>query len=155
LRSARTRLARAVIARWGRAVRGVTLGARTLVVDGDGRLLLVRHGYAPGWHMPGGAVEIGETAATAAERELLEETGVVAESSPLLLGLFFNPAFGGRDHVALFQIERFSLGPEPPPSREIAERGWFSRDALPERVTPATRRRLAEVFDGAEPTGWW
>lgn len=133
----------------------MTLGVRILAVDGEGRVMLVRHGYAPGWHFPGGAVEPGETAETAAVRELLEETGVIAKERPAFLGLFFNPAFGGRDHVALYRFDRFEKGPEPRPNREIAERGWFARDALPEETTPATRRRLDEAFAGAEPDARW
>lgn len=148
---------RAVIARWGRLTRGMTLGVRVLARDEAGAVMLVRHGYAPGWHLPGGAVEVGEAAATAAIRELLEETGVVTDGPPRLFGLYFNPAFGGRDHVALFLAERFSKGiePKPKPNREIAERGWFALDALPEETTPATRRRLDEVFGSVAQTGRW
>lgn len=47
--------------------------------DSAGRLLLVRRGREPGrglWSLPGGRVETGETAAAAAAREVLEETGL-------------------------------------------------------------------------------
>lgn len=53
------------------------VSARAVVVDQDGRVLLVRHS-AEGreFHvLPGGRVEPGETAAEAAAREVLEETG--------------------------------------------------------------------------------
>lgn len=153
--TAPTRLFRAARARWGLAVRAVTLGVRALAFDAQGRVLLVRHGYAKGWHLPGGAVELGETAEEAAMRELLEETGVIAEGRPKLVGLFYNPAFGGRDHVVLFLFERFVIGPKPAPGHEIAEAGWFSREALPADTTPATRRRLAERDAGAEPAARW
>jgi ADP-ribose pyrophosphatase YjhB (NUDIX family) len=57
-----------------------------VVVAGD-RLLLVRRGTDPGrgrWSVPGGRVEAGESLAEAVERELAEETGVVARCGPLL-----------------------------------------------------------------------
>lgn len=151
----KSRILRGAVARYGRAFRGMTLGVRILAIDAQGRVMLVRHGYAPGWHLPGGAVETGETAETAAARELLEETGVRADGRFDLFGLYFNPAFGGRDHVALFHATRFVIGPEPAPNREIRERGWFAPGAMPEDVTPATLRRLGEVAGQATPTGLW
>jgi ADP-ribose pyrophosphatase YjhB (NUDIX family) len=153
-RVVRSKPLRALLARWGRLRRGVTLGVRVLALDPAGRVMLVRHGYAPGWHLPGGAVERAETAEDAARRELLEETGVAAERL-ILAGLYFNPAYGGRDHVALFRAERLTVGPAPKPGWEIVEGGWFAREALPEETTPATLRRLAEALDGAEPDGRW
>jgi 8-oxo-dGTP diphosphatase len=50
-----------------------------IVVDGDGRLLLVRRGNQPAkgtWSIPGGRVEPGECDAVATAREVLEETGL-------------------------------------------------------------------------------
>jgi 8-oxo-dGTP diphosphatase len=57
-----------------------------VAVAGD-RLLLVRRGREPGrglWSVPGGRVEAGESLVEAVERELVEETGVVARCGPLL-----------------------------------------------------------------------
>jgi 8-oxo-dGTP diphosphatase len=50
-----------------------------VVVDNDGRLLVIRRGRPPGqglWSLPGGRVEPGETDAAAVIRELREETGL-------------------------------------------------------------------------------
>ena len=37
-----------------RLTRGMTLGSRTAVIDGEGRFMLVKQTYAPGWIFPGG-----------------------------------------------------------------------------------------------------
>lgn len=139
---------------WWRLQRPMTLGVRTLITDDAGRTLLVRHGYAHGWHMPGGGVERGETAVDAALREAAEEAGIEAIGAPTLLGFYSNHAIMPNDHIAFYRINTWKAG-TPRESREIAERGFFALDALPESVTPGTRRRLAEVFDGAPISSKW
>lgn len=49
-----------------RITHGITLGVRVIVIDPAQGVLLVRHGYAPGWHFPGGGVDAGESAEDAA-----------------------------------------------------------------------------------------
>jgi len=58
----------------------VAVGA---VVFNEGRVLLVRRGKAPSkglWAIPGGSVELGESLQEAAEREILEEAGIVVKA---------------------------------------------------------------------------
>jgi 8-oxo-dGTP diphosphatase len=53
----------------------------------DGRLLVVERGKPPAegvWALPGGSIELGETMAEAAEREVLEETGVVVKAGAVV-----------------------------------------------------------------------
>ena len=129
---------------WFRLARGLTLGVRVAVSDGDGRILLVRHTYAPGWLFPGGGVERGETALAAARREVAEEAGIIATGTLQLFGLYANEANFPGDHIALYVLEHFEQQ-ERRSSLEIAEAGFFARDALPEGVTGGTLRRLAEM----------
>lgn len=138
-----------------RQTRGMTLGTRTVVLKGgDTDVLLVRHGYAPGWLLPGGGVERGEALADAALRELREEAGIAAEEAPSLHGIFLNDAQFRGDHVACFVVRRFrELGFRP--NNEIVEARFFPVDGLPETTTGGTRRRVAEVLAGAPPPRAW
>lgn len=140
---------------WGRWTRGVTLGVRCVVIDADGTVLLVRHTYVPGWHLPGGAVDPRETAEAAIRRELFEETAVTPTAPPRLHGLLLNLNLGARDHVAVYVVAHFERGTARVPNREIAEIGFFAADALPPDTTPATRRRLAEVLEGWPAPAHW
>ncbi|MFG1416620.1 NUDIX domain-containing protein [Xanthobacter sp. V0B-10] len=133
---------------------GLTLGVRVLALDGEGRLLLVKHGYTPGWHLPGGGVDVGESAEAAARRELKEEANAEVEGALRLHGLFFHPSYGGRDHVACFH-GRVRPGPALPSNLEIVAATFFPLDALPQEITPATGRRIAEWRSGASPGERW
>jgi 8-oxo-dGTP pyrophosphatase MutT (NUDIX family) len=138
---------------WWRLSRPMTLGARGLALDGEGRVLLVRHTYRPGWYLPGGGVEPGESVVDAAIREMAEEGGVAAQSPPRLFGLYRNLTHRD-DHVAFYRFDDW-LACAPKDNGEIAERGFFARDALPEDATHGTRRRLDEVFAGAPLSPDW
>ena len=137
-----------------RQVRGLTIGTRTLVLRPSGEILLVRHTYAPGWLFPGGGVERGETIYEAATREVREEAGIVADEEPELHGLFLNDKQFRGDHVACFVLRKFSERGFKG-NLEIAEARFFAPDALPPDPTGGTRRRLAEILDGAAPARHW
>lgn len=139
----------------GRVTRGLTFGVQGAVLSGAGEILLVRHTYVAGWFLPGGGVEVGESAPSALERELLEEAGIRLTAAPELHGLFFHPELGRRDHIALYIVRDFSAGHCARPRLEIAEARFFPLDALPEGTTGGTRRRLAEIASGTAPAIHW
>lgn len=147
-------LSRLVLHPWFRLRRGLTLGVRVAVSDGEGRFLLVRHTYVPGWLFPGGGVERGETADEAARRELMEEAGIEPNSPLRLFGLYANDDNFRGDHVALFVLDDFAQRPRPG-SLEIADAGFFSPEALPEGVTGGTLRRLEEIAGQRPPDTRW
>jgi len=138
-----------------RIVRGMTFGVRGAVLDEAGRVFLVKHTYVPGWYLPGGGVDAGETAEAALARELMEEGNIRVIGRPELLGLYQNVEVSRRDHVAFYVVRRFEQSSARAPDREIAESGFFPLDGLPEDTTPATRRRLAELAGERESDGRW
>jgi ADP-ribose pyrophosphatase YjhB (NUDIX family) len=149
------RLPFGLVAAYWRLTRGATLGAQGAVFDGDGRVLLVRHGYREGWHFPGGGVEWGETAETAMTREVFEEAGVVVKGSPRFHGLFAHFASLPSDHIALFIVREWERPTVPPPNREIVESRFFSRAELPAGTHGGVCRRLGEIIDGKPVEPHW
>ncbi|MFB6125947.1 MAG: NUDIX hydrolase [Halolamina sp.] len=125
-------------------------GAGARVVDGDGRVLLIRHPRDPDtWVTPGGAHEPGETYEAAAEREVREETGVncavtdlrVAwvrrfydESDPERRGYLLDAVFEARQTggEAGLHPERWDGDAD----EEILAVAWVDADDLPASVGP-------------------
>ncbi|KJC58605.1 NUDIX hydrolase [Bradyrhizobium sp. LTSPM299] len=138
-----------------RLVRGMTLGVRAVVLDADNKVFLVKHSYVPGWYLPGGGVEVGESFLESLRRELVEEGRIELVGEPVLHGVFFNSHVSPRDHVAVYVVRHFRQDRLPEPNREIVACGFFDPAALPDDTTPGTRLRIAEVLDGKPlPVTW-
>jgi ADP-ribose pyrophosphatase YjhB (NUDIX family) len=138
-----------------RFARGMTLGVRAVVLDGDDRVFLVKHSYVSGWHLPGGGVEVGETFRDALRRELVEEGRIELVGEPALHGVFFNSYASRRDHVAVYLVRHFRQDRLPEANREIVACGFFEASALPAETTEGTRLRIAEALEGREPIATW
>jgi 8-oxo-dGTP pyrophosphatase MutT (NUDIX family) len=127
-----------------RILRPVTIGVRVLM-EQDGRVVLVWHSYEELWYLPGGGVKRKETLEAALRREAREELG--AELGQLrLLGAYTNFGEYKSDHTLIFVCHDFTLTGAT--GREIERFGLFDMDALPEDVSPATRRRIEEYRTG-------
>ncbi len=135
--------------------RRMVLGAR-LVLIVEGKVLLLKHTYMPGWHFPGGGVEPGETAADCARREGREETGYEAGPHLQLLGLYLKVSEAtNRDHVAVYVSREARKADEFRPNGEIAAIGWFAPDGLPVEIEPGTAARIREIFEGLPVMERW
>ena len=133
----------------------MTLGVRGAVFDGEGRLFLVKHSYTPGWYLPGGGVEPGESLLDALRRELAEEGCIELLGEPVLHGLFFNSHVSRRDHVAVYLIRNFRQNRLPEPNREIVACGFFDANALPAETTAGTRLRISEAMQDKRQIATW
>ena len=126
--------------------RPVTMGVQGVVADDQGRVLLVRHTYRPGWHFPGGGVGRGESAQAALCRELLEEVQVKCSVADLeLRGIFYHRCYFKHDHYCVFRVRRWESAGERRANFEIAESRFFSLKDLPAELGNEARLRLDEL----------
>lgn len=132
-----------------------TFGAASVIVDDDGRVLLVHHTYgALNWELPGGGGELNESAQETAVREAREEVGVPLEDLRLT-GVYWEPGWGDGAGLHHF-VFRATVAPGSEPSaadpNEISECGWFALDRLPRPLSDFTVRRIEDALSG-RPAG--
>lgn len=141
---------------WFRLARPMTLGARGVVENAAGHVLLVRHTYTSGLYFPGGGVERGETVLQALIRELAEEAGVRPAGVPEMIGIYSNHRVFRNDHVVLYRVAAGCWSAcDTDSAGEISETVWVDPLAPPEDAAPGTARRLRELYAGAPNDGHW
>ncbi len=120
-----------------------TEGAHVFLTDDSGRVLVVRTTYlGPGWMLPGGRIERGETPHDGAARETQEETGL----SVIVERLVLVDARRGRD-VSFVYAGRVVGGEMQPQFGEIAEVAWVDREEIARTSRPL--HQLLELIDAA------
>lgn len=122
-----------------------SLGADAAVFRA-GKLLLIQRTDNSRWAMPGGFIEVGETAAEAAQRELWEEAQVHGKAVRLL-GIFDSRLWKSHTKAQLYHIV-FQVevdGAQPSAGSEAVDAGFFAEDSLPP-LSPGHERIVPVVF---------
>ncbi|HEY8978000.1 MAG TPA: NUDIX hydrolase [Streptomyces sp.] len=133
---------------------GRRIGAVVLVLDQEGRVLLVQPTYKPGrWQLPGGGAHAGEAPGVAAARELAEETGLARKISHVFV-LDYMPASSETaegynlvmDGGTLTAEEAASVAVPPEAAEELSALKWVSVDELDVHVEPYQERRIRQAM---------
>ena len=137
----------------------VMAAANGVVFNGIGEVLLHRRSDNGWWALPGGKVDVGESVAEAAVREVHEETGLRVEikrlvgiySDPRQYSILTYPTGDSIQYVTiLFECEKKSGDLRI--SDESTEIGYYPVDALPEDTMLSHRQRIEDtVARAAEP----
>lgn len=112
----------------------------------DEQILLTKREDFEVWCLPGGSVDIGESIAEAAVREVWEETGLIVRLTRLV-GLYSRPNWHHEgSHIALFAAELLGgyLNLQP---AEVIEAQFFMRDEIPKVLLTGQKQRIEDAFN--------
>jgi 8-oxo-dGTP pyrophosphatase MutT (NUDIX family) len=130
---------------------GPIVGCDGAVIDDNGRILLIHRSDNKKWVMPGGLLEVGETPAEGALREVYEETGVRCDVISLV-GIFNSRFCGTTYPLHLYHI-LFLCKPldsrkksKPSHSQESLDLSWFDEHSLPLDIDPGHISRISDAF---------
>lgn len=125
-------------------------GTNLIPILPDGRIVFIRRSDTGKWGLPGGIIDWGEDIATAAKRELAEETGLELRQIRRMVGVYSAPDRDPRIHSIsiVLEVEADGTMAVRDPS-EILEVKAFSPDALPDgELSHDHDRHLQDYFSG-------
>lgn len=116
-------------------------GVSLVAVDGEGRVLLVRHSYdSGGWSLPGGGLKRREDPEAAVRRETREELGCDLWGELRLLPPL-RETLSGATHTGYLFVGQLAGRPRPD-GREVIDARFFALDALPAPIGRVAMRRI-------------
>ncbi|MEJ3749733.1 NUDIX domain-containing protein [Actinomycetes bacterium KLBMP 9797] len=127
------------------------VGARGVVRDDDGRVLLIQRSDNGMWALPAGAMELGESIADCAVREVFEETGLQA-GAVTPFGFYTGPAYTFTNmwddtyqlFVVAFRVDRWA-GELERVTDETTDAAFFPPDGMPAPLSSTVAETLADL----------
>ena len=126
------------------------MAAGVLFFDAQERVLLVHPTYKSTWEIPGGVVEKNESPRAGAQREILEELGLIHPIGRLLI-VDYNDAVGVKTESLMFifdggiltmqEVEAIHLQAD-----ELNDFAFFEIADLPEAMTDTLSRRVRQAY---------
>jgi 8-oxo-dGTP diphosphatase len=120
------------------------------VVIEKGRVLLVKRKYPPkkgNWSIPGGSVNLGESLQAAAEREILEETGLIIEAKePVYTFDLIERDSKGKIlfHYVVVDLLAEYVSGDLHPADDVSDARWFGPDEIDKLEISETTKTLLD-----------
>lgn len=132
---------------------GIHVATNGIVFNDRGEVLLQRREDNGHWALPGGFVDVGESVAEGAVREVFEETGLHT-TIKRLVGIYSDPRFhtitqhtsGRINHMVTIAFECEVQSGELKISHESTDIGYFPPDALPEKTILSHPLRIQDAL---------
>jgi len=117
-----------------------------IIIRLEAGIVLIKRKNPPlGWALPGGFIDYGESAESAAKREAKEETGLdVAQLE--LFGVYSEPNRDPRHHTISVVFTAVSEHSFPSAGDDAAQVGVFSEDLLPHSLAFDHAKILSDYF---------
>ncbi len=129
------------------------LGVHVAVIRNSEILLIKREDFEV-WALPGGEIEVGETPAQAAVREVYEETGFNVHLTRFV-GLYTKPQWTtANTTTAVFAAEIIG-GELLTATDETLSSGFFTLEKLPEDIIWWSRREAEDALNGIGGSVVW
>lgn len=139
----------------GLLLRRPILGASVIALLPDDRIVLIRRRDNGLWGLPGGIVDWGEDLATAAKRELLEETGLTLVSMGRLVGVYSDVERDPRFHSVCVVLEAKAEGSMKvlDPDEVLEVKAFHVHDLPKEKLSHDHTQQLQDYFAGKTVLG--
>lgn len=125
------------------------MAAGALFVDDDRRIMLVKPTYKPGWEIPGGYVEPGESPRQACIREINEELSIRPTIGALLVIDWAPHPEQGDKLLFIFDgghLDEGQLAAIRLQESELSEHRYVAANSITELAIPRLTRRLTQAL---------